>query len=509
MSKLLERETEEIAANADKITFFKKHIKAIVISSAALLTVIIAVFCVILFAKPSFSYEKEGDLHLGIGEKYVGDKCRVKFLFFDISEKAVRKENVNTKKCGEYTVTDTVKVFGKKYKSQRKVIVSDRVVPVITLNGETALNINVPQFAEPGYSATDNVDGDITDKVTVTTDYSVGKVGTFTFNYSVKDSSGNTATAQRTVTVADNVAPVIALKGKKTLYLTVGDTYSESGATATDAFDGDVSGSISVSGTPDTSRAGNYEVVYTVKDSSNNQSRAVRQIKVYDKPKHIDGAVNGNGIVSQSTIYLTFDDGPSASVTPRILDILKANNVKATFFIINYSEQNKGIVARTISEGHTVGVHGYTHDFATAYASPEAYIDNISKLHQRLIDDFGYNTNIIRFLGGSSNTVSKKYCNGIMSALCPLTESMGYVYFDWNVSSGDAEANTVATSKIVANVKNGLRKNRGNIVLMHDTGAKTTTAAALQQIIDYGYANGYTFAGLSSYTPAVHHGIQN
>ena len=210
-----------------------------------------------------------------------------------------------------------------------------------------------------------------------------------------------------------------------------------------------------------------------------------------------------------SPVYLTFDDGPSDRVTPRVLDTLKAYNVHATFFIVNYGESGKALIRRMIDEGHTVAIHGYSHDYASIYKSDEAFMKNIYRLRDRLRADFGYEATIIRFPGGSSNTVSRQYSVGIMSRLAQRIQNEGFTYFDWNVSSGDAAGTPASSGQIYNNVTSALRHGRSNVVLMHDAGAKGTTADALPDIIRYCLANGYSIQPITPATKPVHHGIAN
>ena len=162
-----------------------------------------------------------------------------------------------------------------------------------------------------------------------------------------------------------------------------------------------------------------------------------------------------------------------------------------------------------INEGHTVAIHGYSHDYAKIYASDEAFMQNIYKLRDRLLADFGYNATIIRFPGGSSNTVSASYNKGIMTRLAARVQQEGFSYFDWNVSSGDASATKRTKTQIYNAVVKGLRPGRNNVVLMHDAGGKQTTVDALQDIINYAKANGYVLAPITPGTAPVHHGIAN
>ena len=108
------------------------------------------------------------------------------------------------------------------------------------------------------------------------------------------------------------------------------------------------------------------------------------------------------------------------------MDVLKEKNVKATFFILNYNEAGEKLVKREIPEGHTVGIHGYSHQYSEIYKSVDIYMENITKLQNKLLASTGYNTTITRFPGGSSNTVSR-YNPGIMTLLCSEVVNRGYL----------------------------------------------------------------------------------
>ncbi len=215
------------------------------------------------------------------------------------------------------------------------------------------------------------------------------------------------------------------------------------------------------------------------------------------------GLQNGN---ETKTCYLTFDDGPSNN-TEKILDILKENDVKATFFVIGRSKLD--LVKREKEEGHTVALHSYTHEYEQVYTSVNAYFEDLQKISDAVESIIGEKCDIIRFPGGSSNTISANYCKGLMTELTKQVEEKGYTYVDWNSDSGDATGNNVPVDKIMANIRNGGTKASTMVVLMHDTDAKKTTAEALPQIIQFYRDAGYSFAGLTKDTPAVHHGVNN
>ncbi len=214
----------------------------------------------------------------------------------------------------------------------------------------------------------------------------------------------------------------------------------------------------------------------------------------------------GTVAVSTKTCYLTFDDGPSDN-TLKILNILDQYKVKATFFVMGTGKLS--YVKKIHDAGHTVALHTYSHDYSKIYRSQKAYFADLEKLNTAIKKYTGEDCKVLRFPGGSSNTVSRDYCKGIMTALSKETANRGYVYFDWNVDSTDASGNNVPVSKIMKNIKTYGGRNKQDVVLMHDTDAKDTTVQALPQIIEYYIEKGYTFAPLTVQTPQVTHGINN
>ena len=214
-----------------------------------------------------------------------------------------------------------------------------------------------------------------------------------------------------------------------------------------------------------------------------------------------DDKKTNNGV-----IWLTFDDGPSATITPKVLDILKKENVKATFFVINYSSSNEHLIKRIVAEGHTIGIHGYSHEYSKIYKSKETFMNNIYSLQDKIYKSTGVKSMYIRFPGGSSNTVSRRYCKGIMTELTKEVLSKGFKYYDWNISSGDAGGAKNAKA-VYKNVTKNLSKKRGNLVLCHDIHQKTLEA--LPDIIKYAKKEGYTFARIDDDTPMYAQHINN
>lgn len=211
---------------------------------------------------------------------------------------------------------------------------------------------------------------------------------------------------------------------------------------------------------------------------------------------------------SAKICYLTFDDGPSEN-TLKILKILDQYKIKATFFVVNTPQNNINYVKQVHEAGHVIGLHSTSHDYAKIYKSTNAYFADLKSISDTVKNLTGVESKIIRFPGGSSNAVSKKYCPGIMTKLAKATVERGYHYYDWNVSSGDAEANKVSYTKILNNVLSQAKGKKNICVLMHDSAAKTTTVDALPYIINGLIEQGFTFKGLSTDVTGFKHGIYN
>ncbi len=439
------------------------------------------------FTSPIASYEEEGysaiDLHDG-----------------DITDQVVREE-----KDGfvYYTVTDS---FGNTADKKREIVYKDVVPPVITLNEGEEITVQPnSDFSDPGYTAADDCDGDITANVTVEGTVDTHTLGDYALTYSVKDSYDNEFEIIRKVHVADTLPPSIKLNGEMNPYILVGSSFSDAGYSAYDEVDGDVTAKVTVDGSVNTSTPGTYNITYRVTDNSGNQGTAVRSVTVYKKATGTGSNPSTPADPGSKVIYLTFDDGPGP-YTGQLLDILDKYNVKATFFVTNAYPGYQNMIGEEARRGHTVGIHTYTHDYAKIYASESAYISDMTQMNEIIKKQTGSYASIFRFPGGSSNQVSKKYNTGIMTRLTSSLTAQGYQYYDWNVSSGDA-GGTTSKDQVVANVTSGCAKKNISVVLQHDI--KSFSVNAVEEIIQWGQANGYTFRAIDSATPVTHHPIAN
>lgn len=209
----------------------------------------------------------------------------------------------------------------------------------------------------------------------------------------------------------------------------------------------------------------------------------------------------------EKIVYLTFDDGPNRYSTPKILDILKENDVKATFFELKPAKKDFDLTERILAEGHTLAIHGYKHKYDEIYVSEETYHENLDKLRDLFFQKFGVWCTLTRFPGGSSNMVSS-YNPGIMTKLTGELDDWGYHYFDWNVSSGDA-GGAKSAEDVLRNFKKEITNRKTGVVLMHDFYKNDKTIDALDRVIQYGKKKGYTFLPLTASTEEVHHAVSN
>jgi peptidoglycan/xylan/chitin deacetylase (PgdA/CDA1 family) len=179
-------------------------------------------------------------------------------------------------------------------------------------------------------------------------------------------------------------------------------------------------------------------------------------------------------------VYLTFDDGPSI-YTDEILDILAEYDVKATFFVTGKEDEtSKAALKRIVSEGHTLGMHSYSHKYTDIYESVDAFAADFTKLQNYLYEQTGVKSMFYRFPGGSSNTISPTD----MHEFAEYLDEQGVIFFDWNISSGDASGNNLSVDKIVSNSTDEITRWRTSLILMHDSADKHTTVEALPKIIE-------------------------
>lgn len=436
---------------------------------------------------PKITLQGKENINIKINTEYIEPGYKTTILNKDITERTIVKSNLNTNKIGKYCISYKLKYNNKIYEKIRTINVIDDNKPVISLLGEGTLEVCPNEnYIETGYIALDKHDGNITDKVVI-------KEKDNKITYFVENSMGNKYMTARNIIKKDTTTPTIELYGKQFITLYQGNEYIEQGFKANDNCDGDITDNVEVNSNLNINKEGNYRITYTVKDKSGNIESIDRYIDILKETKS-----------NEKTIYLTFDDGPS-NTTTKILDILKEENVKATFFVINASDKYDKIIKRAFDEGHTIGLHSYSHKYKDIYKREEDYFIDLEKISNKVEEITGIKSHIIRFPGGSSNTIAKR---GLMKELTQLTKEKGYIYYDWNIASYDTSY--ISSKRIYNKIINQLEKYKfnTNVILMHDFANNNKTVKALKDIIKYGKENGYRFEKITEYTPQITHKIK-
>lgn len=196
---------------------------------------------------------------------------------------------------------------------------------------------------------------------------------------------------------------------------------------------------------------------------------------------------------TKDTVFLTFDDGPS-KVTEQVLDVLKKHEVKATFFVVGQAiEKYPEITQRIISEGHAIGLHTYSHNYKNIYAFVDAYFKDLNDCLSSIRKITKSPINIVRFPGGSNS----RY-NHLDKEIQAELARRNFVYFDWNIDSGDAKSKNVSSHTITNNVLRNIERVETPVILMHDEASKKSGPKALDTIISTLKKRGYKFDMLSN-----------
>ena len=277
-------------------------------------------FLYVYFATPTISLNGEPEVVLKLGEVYEDQGATATLENIDISDRVKIDNKIDYKHIGDYTITYSVtNMKGKKEVSvYRDIKIREDIKPVIKLKGDSTYYVQYAStYSEPGYTATDNYDGIITDKVKVEGTVNTREFGSYKIYYTVSDSSGNSATVTRVVKVIDSTKPKISLSGKSSMVIDVGGPYNEPGYTATDNYDGDITGKVSVSGSINLNVPGVYTLTYSVKDSHGNSTYVYRSVQVgtqsdIDNANYIYVSISDqklwyykNGVLQLSTSVVT------------------------------------------------------------------------------------------------------------------------------------------------------------------------------------------------------------
>ncbi len=465
----------------------RNGVKFAVLIGIVVLTVssIISYAIIYFFQMPSIHLDGSKEMTINYKSKYKEPGYQATYYKKDKTKNIKIYGKVNTNKLGIYKLKYVYKKgFFKKF-VVRTVKVRDLEKPVITFDDDRETIYVCPKKAhEIKYNAYDNYDKDLTTKVKVSKKDNIIK-------YVVADSSGNITMKQKKVFYEDHENPSLNLISGDTATAFLNETYTDPGYEVFDNCDVLSNDEVNIDGVVNTGITGTYILTYKVTDSSGNITIKKRTVNVVKRN-------------SAGTIYLTFDDGPRMGTTNVILDILKEEGIKATFFVTNNGPDE--LIKREYDEGHSIGLHTASHNYAVVYGSTDSYFNDLSLVHDRVFNITGYDSKLIRFPGGSSNTISRKYTPGIMSTLTNEVLRRGYKYYDWNIDSGDAESHS-DTATIYNRVTTHLSHDKVNVILMHDV--KSYTRDALKSIIAYAKSNGYHFETITNETDMITQRVNN
>ena len=298
--------------------------------------------------------------------------------------------------------------------------------------------------------------------------------------------------------------PMIRLVGGEEINVGAAFTFTDPGYEAIDESGNDLTSYVQVTGEVIPYELGTYKLNYYIMNEQGETATAQRTVNIVPQP------VVETVIPEEKTIYLTFDDGPGP-YTGRLLDVLDRYGAKATFFVTGngrfYDTDYTDMIGRAFREGHSIGVHTLTHEYGEIYTSRDAFFRDFQAMEEIIREQTGEYTKLFRFPGGSSNSISRNYCYGIMSDLAKHMTDMGYVYFDWNVDSGDALGGAKSSYEVVNNVAAECSEHTVCVVLQHDT--KGFSVDAVAGILNWGRNHGYTFKALDESSYGAHHGIAN
>lgn len=207
------------------------------------------------------------------------------------------------------------------------------------------------------------------------------------------------------------------------------------------------------------------------------------------------GAIENIYASEEKRVFLTFDDGPTTSVTPLILDLLKQENIKATFFVLgNKAKSNPDLIKREFEEGHYIANHGYTHKYSSIYTNSQTVLDEYNYTEdciQQALQNPDYHSRVFRFPGGSVGG----YYKNIKREAKEYLRQNGIVSLDWNSLSKDAEG-AHTKEMLLQNVIDTVGNKQTVVILMHDAADKILTYETLPSVIQYLRENGYTFKNL-------------
>ncbi|MBO6108498.1 MAG: polysaccharide deacetylase [Eubacterium sp.] len=241
------------------------------------------------------------------------------------------------------------------------------------------------------------------------------------------------------------------------------------------------------------------------------EAEKTAQMQAEPEPAAVSGAAvsEGSAVLEDEDVlpgegkkvYLTFDDGPGPG-TEKILDILKKQGVYATFFVTGKTDDfSMQMYKRIVDDGHTLGMHSYSHVFDEIYSSEKAFSQDLDKLYEFLYDVNGVHSEFYRFPGGSSVDETSVPIENLIRIL----DEKGITYLDWNVLSPDIRDSGIRKKQMVSEILDDVSKYETSIVMFYDSGTQPMTIKALPAIIKRLKADGYELLPVDESTAPIRH----
>ena len=378
--------------------------------------------------------------------------------------------NVNNKQAGRYQI----KYLYKKYIFKLEVYIEDKSAPIVeVISKKILMNTSLHPMA-----LIQSIHDDSSVNVRFKEDYVFDTPKTYKVTLVVEDSYKNITEVSTYVLVEEKDVQAPIVTGNHKLFVLMDDEIDlRKGIIVEDEFD--LYPSITIDDSElNIHKVGEYNVDYYVEDQSGNKAVFNRSVEVLSR--YDDRPTLSDGI---KTCYLTFDDGPSVN-TPLILDILENYGIKATFFVTGTSLKDFHYIKEAYLDGHVIGLHCFNHDYEYVYKSLKNYVKDLNIIKEEVYQQIGIYPSILRFPGGSSNLVSKKYNTGIMKRLTKKVIDLGYQYYDWSCINGDGE-NVKTVKGLIKKAKDEVQGKEDIMFLMHDSASCVNTVEALPDILDY------------------------
>lgn len=458
-----------------------------------LFSILIVILGIIYLSQRPYIHFTQDEIHLSLYDEVKPYDYIEKVNHMNIKEIKVT-DLVNNQKLGQYQI----EYHYKKKTFTLKVYIDDCLPPEFEILRTKILK---NQTIDPS-SLVKNIKDDSKTIVYFKQDYIFNECKTYKVVIVVEDEYENKTEKLTYILVEEKDSEPPTIQGIDKLEFLIGDQIDlKKGVIVKDDHDKNPTLSIDDSKL-DIRKIGEYEVYYTVEDHSGNKEIYIRNIEVLSQYASREAKKDGIKIC-----YLTFDDGPSSN-TKEILDILDEYHIKATFFVTGNSPNHFQYIKEAYNKGHVIGLHTYSHDYEKIYSSLRNYIQDLNKIKEVVYEQTGVYSTYIRFPGGSSNLVSKKYNIGIMRRLTKKVIDLGYQYYDWTSINGDGE--NIKTVKGLK--KKALEEIEGKediMFLMHDSATCENTVKALPAILDELIKRGYQFETINQYSPTFHHTVQN